>query len=239
MSGSVSAGGGASSRSGRSVVGRRRRMASMARWWTIDSSHVFTLPRPSTYRVALRHTPRKASWTTSSARMASVGDPECDRVGHRLVSLVQLLECVELAVGDACRTARSASSVADADASAAAGLTARSSWYAHAGRSGSPSGAARRRSARSPAATASRRGAARIDDREAPRLGAAIARNPLRTRRWNARSYPASKRVCRRAPCAPARPRPGRRAGSSGRAAARRSRSSASAAQLVERHAAP
>ncbi len=70
-SGSWNAGGGTASRSGSSVVGRRRRTASIARWWTIDSSHVFTLPRPSMYLAALRQTPRNASWTTSSARVAS------------------------------------------------------------------------------------------------------------------------------------------------------------------------
>ena len=63
--------GGMSSRSGSSTVGRRRRTASIARWWTIESSHVFTLPRPSMYRAAFRHAPRKASWTTSSASVAS------------------------------------------------------------------------------------------------------------------------------------------------------------------------
>ncbi len=47
-SGIWSWGGGTSSCSGSSVVGRRRRTASIARWWTIESSHVFTLPRPST-----------------------------------------------------------------------------------------------------------------------------------------------------------------------------------------------
>ena len=47
--------------------GRRRRTASTARWWTIERSHVLTLPLPSTYRPAFRHAPRKASCTTSSA----------------------------------------------------------------------------------------------------------------------------------------------------------------------------
>ena len=48
-----------------------RRTASTARRCAIVMTHVFALPKDRSNRAAFRHTSRKTSWVTSSARVGS------------------------------------------------------------------------------------------------------------------------------------------------------------------------
>ena len=106
-----SCGGGTTSCSGSSVVGRRRRTASIARWWTIDSSQVFTLPRPVDVSGGIAPGAQERVLDDILGEGRVIRDAVGDRVGHRLVAVVQVIQCVAVRpAATRTRTARSASS---------------------------------------------------------------------------------------------------------------------------------
>ena len=75
-------------------------MASIARWWTIDSSQVFDAAAPLDVAGGISPRAEEGVLDDVLGEGGVVRDAVGDRVGHRPVSVVQLLESIELSVGD-------------------------------------------------------------------------------------------------------------------------------------------